>query len=423
MAGNSRVSELLTVAGGGLAVSAIVFGVGLFLLGSESHPATPEPTKAKAPAEKEKSGHGAAKKKEEHKSAAKQNGAIEIQGDGAIQLQGTAKEVHASPPKAEGHAEKGKEKEKAGGNEKNGEETTERPRVPSPADYKVLVASGDAALARGRADAALLQYQAAATQMEGGKPGPELLQRLAQAATQSQELPIQSRYEKALSCYSRIVLDHSSSPQAERAQYELGLCLTKLSRPAEAKDAYLEHLQRFPEGEHRHDAVAALVDILLAEHEPAQALKYLEPELQGVLPPEVRGRMESRFARAKLDLARGIDKPKIPERKADATGLEDLRKELGRPEVLPTPPAPKDTRNDDAQPLLPESTRADIPESQWAAARFALDHGKLREAERLLSPWYKDDFSTQEQGKARLLAWAGLLRAASALPVYRQAPR
>lgn len=379
----ARISELFSVLGGTLAVSAIVFGAGLYLLGASASQRAHD----EHPIPKEEAKHGAEAVRTEEFAGEPDEPAMTVS-------------EHEMPTRGAA----GTEKMHNDGHE-SPEDAKEPPKVRPAGDYAECLAAGDAAMARGRPEKAAVHYLAATAYSKDARLPPELLFRLAQATVGANDLPVQKRYEKALGYHAKILMEYPDSPHAERSQYELGVCYFKLGRIEEAREAFEQHLARFPSGAFRVDACLDLVDIYLAARKPSMAQEVLVSLKGETMTSEKFGRMEASIARTKLDLARHLEE----EAKVEAP-ISDKGEVINVKKASPAEePKPEKPREDSAHPHSEEPSTS-IPPAVWQAAVHSLDIGQFSEARRLLSPWNEDpQTETREEGR-RLLAWAELLR-------------
>jgi len=415
-------SEIITTAGGGLVLAALVFGAGLFLMGTK-HAETEIPEAE--PAKKDEKKDGKEKKEEKKEKAGEKEGTKEAKAD--------KEEKEGAKKEGEGEEKKeGESKKKEGGHETAEEDKT--PIKPAFGEIETeaeeFASKGDMAVARGHFDEAVEAYTRALRSEPADKVLPFLLLKLGDA-TLGLAQPSQARHEKALKHYARLVADFPESAPAEQGQFMAAECYRALGRVEEASDAYGQFARRFPDAPRANLARLHRAEALIMLDEAPEALVLLEALRKLDLPSEQKSQVLVLSAQARLKLARNgrlpEDRTKV---KAEVIDLEDKHardaslkidfdddakvegKEEAKAPTTQKPAAPKvassvRTESNDLSAAVPPPPG--VPDSQWAAIERSAYAGNLKEAHRLLSPWLTEN-EPADLVSQRLVAWGDLLR-------------
>ncbi|GMV81902.1 MAG: hypothetical protein AMXMBFR7_30860 [Planctomycetota bacterium] len=276
--------DLISILGGGLALSALIFGAGLFLLGSSSTPHA------------DAHGHEAEAKSGEATEHAKSSDASSHAEEEHAEAHGEAHaDAHGEPGKSEHTAEPA--------HGKAAESPHAAPDVAPTGGVLDAIEAGESALARGRPDQALTHLQRAMKMTHPEPPSPRLLLSFARATLASDLLPTQKRNEAALAQYARLLAEHPHAPQRHEAQYGMARCYLALGKMNEAMEVLGEYERQFPDGPQALDAKLTRAEILLAKNTPMEALKLLTALRPEKLTQVQHGQIELLRANAHLKLA------------------------------------------------------------------------------------------------------------------------
>ncbi len=464
---SSPSKDWLGIVGGAMAMGAVIFGLGLFLLGSsnskaktESKDAKVEEEKKEEPAADEHGGHGDAKKKADpHAKKADAHGE-EAKKDEHGKEEGK-EDAHGKKSKGEkaekgGHGEEGHGKEEK--EDKSPKYPTREPRV----EMEEWIGDGEKALTYGNAVQACEKFNMAYKRVQDGAGLDNVralaLLRLADATRINDTIPAQRRSERAMELYSRLMAAYPNTSQAQNAQFQVGYCYEELGQFGEAEQAFDRFVSLYPHSEKVPDARLSQAANEIVLGDPFKAKKLLQALLKQTLTPETRTRVLARIAQADLMIARQGQLPdEAALARAEAVQLRETPKPVQKPKETSAVPAPepvvaKDTKEEpDSQgrrfvfnplamknsPLTPEPKAtvkapekkadlklltvddqkelasikpASIPDEQWKRITRSLDTGNLKEASHLMRTYLDEKDPQNGLNAEQYLAWARVLR-------------
>jgi tetratricopeptide (TPR) repeat protein len=424
--------DWISVLGGALAMAAVIFGVGLYLLGSSATkklPANTEEKIAKEDAHGDAHGEKAEKKADEH-------------GHGEAKSE-KKEDAHGESKDKKDKKEK-KDDSHGGG---HGEEKKEEkpPRIPprkSKDQMSEWIADGEKALTYGNYEQAVEKFNLA-LKLAPNEQGLDDLKslamvRLADATRKCDSIAMQRRSERALDLYSKLLAEYPNSREAETAQFNVGFCLEELGKFAEAEQAFGRFASQYPFSSKVPDARVNQAANLMVQNEALKAKKLLQTTLKLEMNDDTRSRVLARIAQADLMLARqGLLPDEAQVAKAEAVALKE------QPKKTPPPPEKAPVRDDErgtygfspqnfqaatnlkanTQPgqvtsLLTEDDQKQlaavkpngIPEEQWLRVIRSLDTGNLGEARHLMRSYLDESGPNNSVNPQQYLNWARVLR-------------
>jgi len=385
--------DLLVTVGGIAAISAILFGGGLFFMGSVMSPKK-EGAEASIPhVEHGSDKHGEADKHGAEKPADKHGAAKPADKHGA--------DAH------------GKHGEKAAPVDPNNDPQLAAEKHKGPKEPPVIIADNGEELDRfilkyndllGREnynDARSVAMKAFALSSHSDMGW---LRRLADATYLSDGLPAHQRYSKAYDYYSTILASSNDSVTSaldlEWAQYRAALCLRQNGRWEDSLESSKAYLNRYADTPRRAEVRLMFAQGLFAQGKRSLAREEIMDLIKSNPPSEVH-------ARALIELAQ-IDMERVRVEPVEAP-IEPLAEVVNLDEPLATP---RRTRLSDENTVLPAS--------QWQNVVAAARAGRLQEAQSLIEPWIRSGGPLSSEQRAQVtLRFAKLLRE---LPTEKSMP-
>ena len=447
----SPAKDWLGLVGGAMAMGAVVFGLGLFLLGSSS----PKPAAGKEEKEakveekvdehtKEEKGHGEKKPAAPKKKEEKEKKETDVK-------EGEDTE-HAKENK-EGKGKEGKGEGKEPKEDKSPKYPTRDPKV----QMEEWIGEGEKAMSYGNALEACEKFNMAYKLVPDGKGLDDVralaLLRLADATRVNDTIAAQRRSERALELYSRLMADYATSPQAESAQFQVGYCYEELAQFGEAEQAFDRFVALYPHSEKVPEARLSQAANQIVVGDPFKAKKLLQALLKQTLTPDTRSRALARIAQADLMIARQGQLPdEAAMARAEAVQIRETPKATVKTQEAPAPEANNTSNKEDNSsrsfvfnplamkkiPLAIAETPArkttpekkvdlkllseddqkelaaikppSVPEEQWMRITRSLDTGNLKEASHLMKMYLDEKDPQNGLNAQQYLAWARVLR-------------